>query len=211
MAAVPEKALKVYRADLKVVELDLVGDAPGYIGNGWSAKALADLEGGGNKPAKSKVMQSRDYEAEADGARRILTVPRDNATDGIPASAFKDAIIKTGFRCADFKGTELRAWLSVMSTDGLLPIIGSVPEPKRDICRVRKGSSTIPLPVCRPFYKAPWETTLKLKYDANSIDLKQIVSLVVMAGFSIGVGAWRPECDGDFGRFTVKSVTEVPQ
>ena len=205
-----EKTVKVYQPNLQVVVLELVGDAPGYIGNGWSEAALKALEQG-NRTGKSKTMPTRDYEAEANGARRLLLTPTEGATDGIPASAFKDAIIKTGFRCADFKGTELRAWISVMSQDGLLPIFGSVAEPRRDICRVRKGSSKIPLPVCRPCYKAPWETTLQLKYDANSIDLNQLVSLVVVAGFSIGVGAWRPECAGDFGRFTVKSVSEVAQ
>jgi len=205
-----EKTVRLYQPNLQVISLDIIGEAPGYIGNGWSEAAIKGLEDG-NRTGKSKVMPTRDYEAEANGARRLLSSPVDGATDGIPASAFKDAIIKVGFRCADFKGTELRAWLAVNSHDGLLPIFDSIPEPRRDICRVRKGSSTIPLPVCRPFYKVPWKTTLQLKFDANSINLDQVVSLVVMAGFSIGVGAWRPECDGDFGRFTVGGMREVPR
>jgi hypothetical protein len=202
------KELKVYQPNLQIALLQIVGDAPGYIGNGWSEAALAALEGN-DRTGKSKSMPTRNYEAEANGARRLLAQPIDGATDGIPASAFKDAIQKAGFRCADFKQTNLRAWISVMSQEGLLPIFGSAAEPRRDICRVRKANGSFPMPVCRPFYRAPWEVNLQLKYDANSIDLNQLVSLVVMAGFSIGVGAWRPECDGDFGRFTVQSVSEV--
>jgi len=208
MAEPKGKEIRLYQPNLKIVRLTVVGDAPGYIGNGWSAEALATLEGS-NRTGQSKVMPTRSYDAEANGARRLLTKPIEGATDGIPASAFKDAIIKVGFRCADFKGTELRAWLSIMSADGLLPIIGSEWKPRRDICRVRKGSSSIPLPVCRPLYPAPWETVLQIKYDANSITLEQVVSLVTMAGFSIGVGAWRPECDGDYGRFSVTAAAEV--
>lgn len=149
MARTEEKALKVYQPNLQVVRLELEGDAPGYIGNGWSEAAIAGLEQG-NRTGKSKIMPTRDYEAEANGMRRLLTTPVDGATDGIPASAFKDAIQKAGFRCADFEQTKLRAWLSIDSADGLLPIFGSVAEPRRDICRVRKGSGAIPMPVCRP-------------------------------------------------------------
>jgi hypothetical protein len=208
MADQKTKQIKLYQPNLAIVSLTVVGDPPGYIGNGWSAEALAALEGG-NRVGQSKSMPVRNYEAEANGARRLLTKPIEGATDGIPASAFKDAIIKVGFRCADFKGTELRAWLSIMSDEGLLPIFGSAWTPRRDICRVRKGSSSIPLPVCRPLYRAPWETNLQIKYDANSITLGQVISLVTMAGFSIGVGAWRPECDGDFGRFIVTNAKDL--
>lgn len=209
--ATEEKLLKVYQPNLQVVRLDLVGDAPGYIGNGWTPEAIKELEDSLG-PRKPDVKKARDYNAEFNGTRRLLTVPVDGATDGIPSSAFMDAMVKAGFRCADFVQTNLRAWLSIDSAEGLLPIFGSVAEPRRDMCRVKKGQgSTIPFPVCRPFYRAPWSTTLQLKYDANSIALEQVYSLVVMAGFSIGVGAWRPEKKGDFGRFTVAGGTEVAQ
>ena len=48
-----------------------------------------------------------------------------------------------------------------------------------------------------------WSTTLRISYDKALTSPEQIASLFLRAGYSVGVGDWRPEKDGDFGRFTV--------
>lgn len=47
---------------------------------------------------------------------------------------------------------------------------------------------------------------MPLAYNAGVIALEHVVSLFQLAGFSIGIGAWRPEKSGTFGRFVVDDV-----
>jgi hypothetical protein len=42
-----------------------------------------------------------------------------------------------------------------------------------------------------------------IQFNANVISAEQIVNLLTLAGFGVGVGEWRPERNGSFGRFHV--------
>jgi hypothetical protein len=50
----------------------------------------------------------------------------------------------------------------------------------------------------------PWEIDLTLVYNERVISAEQLINLVEIAGFGVGVGDWRPECNGEFGCFRVK-------
>lgn len=50
----------------------------------------------------------------------------------------------------------------------------------------------------------PWETEVVFSYDPEAIPEKVIVELVDIAGHSVGVGNFRPEKKGRFGRWQVK-------
>jgi hypothetical protein len=52
-----------------------------------------------------------------------------------------------------------------------------------------------------------WSCKLYLEYDGNQITLNQIVNLINQAGFSSGVGDWRPsspKSSGNHGMYQVK-------
>ena len=55
----------------------------------------------------------------------------------------------------------------------------------------------------------PWRCKVPITFDANFISTEQLVNLMMTAGFSVGVGCWRPENSGDHGQFTVSSAEEV--
>jgi hypothetical protein len=44
---------------------------------------------------------------------------------------------------------------------------------------------------------------LDIQYNARAISQDQLLNLINLGGFSVGVGEWRPERSGDFGRFRV--------
>jgi hypothetical protein len=50
---------------------------------------------------------------------------------------------------------------------------------------------------------------LKIEYDEDNISASSIASLLSRAGMSVGVGEWRPEKSGDFGRFKLSDVAVV--
>ena len=45
-------------------------------------------------------------------------------------------------------------------------------------------------------------------FNANVLSAEQIVNLFNTGGFGIGVGEWRPQKDGPFGRFHVATTGE---
>ena len=48
-----------------------------------------------------------------------------------------------------------------------------------------------------------WGARLRIRFNPNAISAEQIVNLVEIAGFAVGVGDWRPEKAGQHGMFTV--------
>jgi hypothetical protein len=50
-----------------------------------------------------------------------------------------------------------------------------------------------------------WSMALVIRFNADLFSPEQIANLIQTAGFSQGLGEWRPERDGDSGTFEVKS------
>jgi hypothetical protein len=48
-----------------------------------------------------------------------------------------------------------------------------------------------------------WRATIPIEFNRQMITIEQIVNLINIGGFSIGVGEWRPQKDGQSGRFRV--------
>jgi hypothetical protein len=48
---------------------------------------------------------------------------------------------------------------------------------------------------------------LTIEYnESGSMTLEQIINCINAGGYSTGIGEWRPEKDGIFGRFHVEAV-----
>ena len=50
---------------------------------------------------------------------------------------------------------------------------------------------------------------IEMQYDAELLKPEDIVNLVNRAGFGCGIGEWRPEKGGEFGRFEIDSTVSV--
>ena len=55
-----------------------------------------------------------------------------------------------------------------------------------------------------------WTSEFLIQYDADLLSAEQVLNLLQRAGFSQGLGEWRPEKNGDNGTFTVDSTSESP-
>jgi len=183
-----------------ILHLEIHGISP-LITHAWSQKTIDEMiseqTGGAKKPKKPP----RDPEAEYEATKYLLSDGR----LGIPARAFKKAMV----RAAKGSGTHMTDARQVFFVQGigpyqLVPINGK-PEPRTDIVRLSKGKVQPRFRCCFP----EWSAELVIEYDAEAIAPAQIANLLNRAGFGVGVGDWRPEKDGDFGRFEVaKTKTE---
>ena len=68
---------------------------------------------------------------------------------------------------------------------------------------VRVGMGTADLRYRGAF--SSWSTELQVRYNADIISAEQLVHLFNTAGFAVGIGEWRPEKDGSWGMFHVKT------
>ena len=124
---------------------------------------------------------------------------------GFPASAIKQAGNSAAYRLGWCKNQmELRGAYFLSSECGeLAEIKGSIPEMREDMVRIGLGTADLR-------YRAEfreWHMDLVLEYNASgNLTLEQILNCVNAGGYSVGLGEWRPEKDGVFGRFHVEAV-----
>lgn len=175
--------------DTRRLEIDIRGLAP-LICHRWSEKAKKQMLDKQTKAAKL-AKEAKDPEADF----RSSLYPYPGGGYGFPSVAFKDAAVRAG-TYADMKMTFLRGAFHV---EGDLVKIGGDPHSRQDMVRVGMGTADIR-------YRAEftnWTTKLPIIFNARAISIDQVVNLLNLAGFSVGVGEWRPERDGQFGRFEV--------
>ena len=117
---------------------------------------------------------------------------------GFPSIAFKSAAVTA---CTSIGAITKVAARQAFHIDGEFVELQGVPAMREDTARV--GMGTADLRYRGEF--SPWSTSLLVKYNANLLSAEQVVSLFHYGGFAVGVGDWRPERDGPFGRFEVAS------
>jgi len=123
----------------------------------------------------------------------------DGKRTGFPAVGFKAAMVRGGKQLG-FTMTDLRGRFHVMADEGDLVEIHGEPHPREDMVRLATGVADIRF---RGEYYAGWEAELTIQYFKNAISVEQLAQLISIAGFSCGIGEWRPEKSnsGSFGLF----------
>ena len=76
---------------------------------------------------------------------------------------------------------------------------------REDIVRVGNGKTDLRY---RPEF-ASWRINVIVEIDSDLLNEQDIVNLVNRAGFSVGIGEWRPEKGGEFGRFEIDTSEPI--
>lgn len=193
MAAATAIALPPLR--IERVSFVLVGDSP-LIVHAWSEKA------------KRQMIEKQTKQARQPKAAREPEVEYEDCfyrTEGgdyaFPAIGVKAAMI-SACRFADMKMTEARGAFHI---DGeMLRVIGE-PRPREDMVRIGIGTADLRY---RPEFP-DWRIPVTLKINASVISAEQVANLLNIAGFGVGIGEWRPERNGSYGRFHVATSEEI--
>ena len=186
------EAVKLAGLSVAGIKLRLVGTSP-LIVHKWSEKAKRQML---DKQMK-KASQGKEAKDPEQDYREALYI-RPDGSYGFPAVGFKAAAVRAGTYC-DMKMVFLRGAFHV---EGDLVRIDGEPRPREDMVRVGMGTADIRY---RPEFPE-WSTELEVTYNSRALAVEQIVNLFEVAGFAVGVGEWRPEKDGQFGRFSVDAL-----
>ena len=147
-----------------------------------------------------KVM--RNPEEEAMSAMYIT----DDGKPGLPMLAFKAALISSAHKDLGIEKTLVRKALFLPRdaySEGLIaPLDADEPEIREDIVRVGAGQTDMRY---RPEFKR-WRVNVIIEMDSDLLNEQDVINLVNRAGFSVGIGEWRPERGGEFGRFELDTT-----
>ncbi len=184
------------RFDLRLVHIRLIGDSP-LICHAWSAKAkkqMLDKQMKRAKTAKEAKNPEQDYRES------LYHLPEGG--HGFPAIAFKSAAVSAS-RFVD--GAKMTVMRGAFHIDQEFVTIEGEPTPREDMVRVGLGTADIRY---RGEFRE-WAVTLPIKFNAGAISAEQIANLFNTGGFGVGVGEWRPEKNGPYGRFHVATSEDV--
>jgi hypothetical protein len=190
------------RLDIRTLEITLVGESP-LICHRWSAKARNEIlkkqmgipsAGKEHKdPLQDFIdslyviepgkLQGRLEDKRPDGHPNVWL---EGGRYGFPLIAFKNAAVTA---CTSLgKAISKVAARQAFHVLGELTEVFGTPRMREDMVRVGMGTSDIRFRGEFP----EWQTTIRVTFNCR-----------VLSGFAVGVGEWRPERDGEFGRFRV--------
>jgi len=170
----------------------------------WSEKAIKMIKD--KKTGKSGKTRNREA-CNPEEEMQAATYLTDNDEYGIPAMAFKAALIGAAHRDIGIEKTMIRKSIFVVCEDsnGILPIACDDPVMREDYVRVGAGSADLRW---RPEFRQ-WSCEINVMIDADNLPIESLINLVNRAGFGVGIGEMRPEKGKDFGRFEVDPAMSV--
>lgn len=230
MAAAKEEKISFRNYEQKIVKIRIIGDSPLIVHN-WSEKAKREMfenQTGKNKTKKKPCKMPFDDFARAlywltpmptelikdpssGEDREVVTEElfakaiKEGAKFGFPVISFK----KAGNAAAQRRGwvqytTQLREAYFIDSEYGeLTEIKGDLPQLREDVVNVGGKTRSADLRY-RPIFEH-WYCDLTLRINTSyGMTVEDIINVINAGGNGPGVGEWRPEKNGIYGKYHVE-------
>ncbi len=218
MAAKKEtEVIEIRPLDIKRVKVRITGDTP-LIAHAWSEKAKRQMLEAQMKTTKTKAKDVRDPfddfvqslywlegKPEESTPEAFEDAINNGAKWGFPVGAIKQAGNSAAYRLGWVKNQmQLRGSYFLQTEFGdMAEIKGSIPEIREDMVRIGMGSADLRY---RGEFKN-WYMDMTLEYNASGdMTLEQILNVINAGGYTCGIGEWRPEKDGSFGKYHIETV-----
>jgi len=180
----------IVELDKRILTLKLIGEQPLIMNN--PEAFIEELEKAHTGKEKKK-REAKDPEKLFQASRYI----HPTLGDAIKGSAFKRCVVDACTSIHGMKKTEARQMFFIL--DDWVKINSKKPIMRRDLVRIGMNKPDIRY---RAQYNK-WWVELKIMYNASVISAEQLANFFHHAGFAVGVGEWRPSCNGVFGMFKV--------
>lgn len=217
MAKKEEQIVEIKPLDIRTVDVKIVGDTP-LIVHAWSEKAKRMMLEAQTKATKTKAKEVRDpYDDFIQSLYWLDGKPEKSTPDafekavkngakwGFPVGAIKQSGNSAAYRMGWVKnqmGLRGAYFLNTQWGD-MAEIKGSIPEMREDMVRIGMGSADLRY---RGEFK-DWYMEMTLEFNASGdMTLEQILNVINAGGYTVGLGEWRPEKDGSFGKFHIETL-----
>ena len=210
-----ETIVEIKPLNIQSIPIRIVGDTP-LIVHAWSEKAKKQMLDAQMKTTKTKAKEARDpfddfiqcqywlTEKPKSTPEAFEAAIKNGAKFGFPVNAIKMAGNSAAYRMGWFKNQmSLRASYFLKSEYGeLAEIKDAIPEMREDMVKIGMGTADLRY---RAEYKN-WYMDLTLEYNSNGeLTLEQILNVINAGGYSTGIGEWRVEKDGTFGKYHLET------
>ncbi len=185
----------------EMLDTEIQGDD--LIVHRWSEKAVREMLQAQQQSKEEKKMAKmnrakKNPAEDFEGAKYNF-----DGKDWFPANGVKKAMVSAGFglgiaksiiqRCVFVAGDLRRDYVEVKYARCVM---------REDAVKVGPWNNRTADLRYRPEYQN-WTIRLRLTFRPNIITADQVLTLLEHAGYSVGIGEWRPEKDGQAGRFRV--------
>lgn len=206
-----EEKIELKNVVVKSMQITIIGDSP-LLMRRFSEKAKQQLLDIQTKKAKT-IKEIRDPWADMIDGLNWLTPMPENKTEegfneaiangakfGFPAVGLKQSAISAAYRAGLSKNkVELQGLFHIPEE---FIVIEGIPEMREDYVKIPKtGAADLAF---RGEFKQ-WKSTFTINYIDGIYSIEQIINFINLGGFTVGIGEWRPEKGGSFGRFHVAS------
>lgn len=179
----------------KTISFWIRGTSP-LIQHAWSEKGLRQMRMTAAERKKQPKV-ARNPETEADAAMHKM----EDGSPGFPMLAFKAALISAAHKDLGIEKTLVKKSLFLPAAYYEKGLIGrldaSEPVIREDIVRIGQNQTDLRY---RPEFDQ-WRVNVIVQIDSDLLNEQDVINLINRAGFSVGIGEWRPEKGGEYGRF----------
>lgn len=221
-----EMIIKINRPQITKANITIVGETP-LIVHAWGEKAKKEmLDAQQKKKVDKKAKEIRDPFAEfMDALYWITPKPEEKTPEafekavmegakfGFPITAIKQAALSACYRAGIIPNQMgMKCTFYLNAKEGLNPGTGSelavidTDEPpvfREDMVKIGGMTKVADLRY-RPAF-ANWKIRLQISLiEVGTFNMESIINAIDMGGFMNGIGEWRMERDGEFGRFHVE-------
>lgn len=211
-----EEVVQIKALNNKEVKIRIVGDTP-LIVHAWSEKAKKEMLDKMTGETKTKAKDKKDPFDEFINSMYWLTEKPESTVEAFEAAVangakwgFPVTAIKMAGNAAVYRKGWVKNQMQLRSTyflktefGDMAEIKGDAPIMREDMVRVSNGGADIRY---RGEFRN-WYIDMILEYDADGgLSLEQIMNVINAGGYSCGIGEWRPEKDGTFGRYHVATA-----
>ena len=189
-------SFEIPEPNIQSMKTKIVGTAP-LIFHKWSDKAIQMMLDKQMKTANAGKRETKNPEEEYEAS----FYKDAKGKIAFPALCIKQAMVNAARSVKGLTMTLLRGGIFILGdSDGLIPVQYKIKELRRDLVRGGMGSADIRFRV----QVKDWSMEFLVKFNADLFSAEQVLNLLQTAGFSCGLGEWRPEKNGDFGTFEVE-------
>jgi hypothetical protein len=183
---------------IATAQFRIVGTAP-YVQLRFSEKAMNAMREkmeAGSQANKKKAKSARDFDEDFRQALHLS----DEGWNGIPASAFRNAMI-SACRLVGFKMTLAKLSVFILpdgfdKVDGV-PLIKIEGDPEPHIMHARNATGVCDLRVRAKYW--PWSAMVNVQYDADQFSATDAANLMLRVGTQVGIGEGRPDSKASAG------------
>lgn len=202
--------------EIKKVKIKIIGDSP-LIVHQFDEKSKRQILDKQTRETKTKARAVRNpYDEFIKSLYWLTDIPEstpdafekainNGAKWGFKACSIKQAANSAAYRLGWVKNQMgLRGSYFIKADYGdMFEIKGSIPEMREDTIRINGSNADLRY---RAEFKN-WYAEMILEYNASGVwTLEQILNCINAGGYCCGLGEWRPEKDGDFGRFHIETI-----